>query len=122
VLQIIFNNGALDFVGVEEWEAGLIPSGVELQESGLARVAEVFDANGIHLEELGDLENALAEALAHEDGPVVVDALLHPSALALPSHVPFHAAKGYRLSVTKEALSGRMDSFIKTVGRNVRLV
>ena len=53
-----------------------MPFGVELQESDLAPVAEAFGAKGIRLEEPGDLENALAEALAYEDGPVVVDALV----------------------------------------------
>ncbi|MGA7920911.1 MAG: thiamine pyrophosphate-dependent enzyme [Candidatus Acidiferrales bacterium] len=51
-----------------------MPFGVELQESNLAPVAEAFDAKGIRLEEPGDLENVLAEALAYEDGPVVLDA------------------------------------------------
>jgi hypothetical protein len=40
------------------------------------------------------VKDALAEALAYNDGPVVVDRL----ALSLPSHVPFHVAKGLTLS------------------------
>jgi len=45
-----------------------------------------------------------------------------PVALSLPSHVPFHTAKGYTLSMAKQVLSGRMDTVIKTIERNVRLV
>jgi pyruvate dehydrogenase (quinone) len=43
-------------------------------------------------------------------------------ALSLPSHLPFHTAAGYTLSLAKQVLSGRMDSVIKTIERNVRPV
>jgi pyruvate dehydrogenase (quinone) len=52
----------------------------------------------------------------------VVDAVVDPLALSLPSHVPFHTAKGFTLSLAKQVLSGRMDTVIKTIERNVRLV
>jgi pyruvate dehydrogenase (quinone) len=68
------------------------------------------------------VRDALAAALAYKDGPVVVDAVVDPFALSLPSHVPFHTAKGYTLSLAKQVLSGRMDSVIKTVEHNIRLV
>jgi hypothetical protein len=41
---------------------------------------------------------------------------------AQPSHVPFHTAKGFMLSVAKQVLSGRMDTVIETMERNVHLV
>jgi pyruvate dehydrogenase (quinone) len=53
---------------------------------------------------------------------VVVDAVVDPLALSLPSHVPFHTAKGYTLSLAKQVLAGRLDSVIKTVEHNIRLV
>jgi pyruvate dehydrogenase (quinone) len=68
------------------------------------------------------VKEALTEALAHKDGPVVVDAVVDPYALSLPAHVPFHTAAGYTLSLAKQVLSGRLDDVIKTMERNVRLV
>ena len=56
------------------------------------------------------------------EGDVVVDAVVDPFALALPSHVPFHTVKGFTLSFAKQVLSGRMDSVIATIERNVGLV
>jgi len=84
-------------------------------------VAEAMGAKGIRLEEPGSVREALTEALAYKEGPVVVDAVVDPFALSLPSHVPFHTAKGFTLSMAKQVLSGRMDSVIKTIERNVRL-
>lgn len=68
------------------------------------------------------MKDALSEALAYESGPVVVDAVVDRFALSLPSHVPFHTVKGYTLSMAKQVLSGRMDTVIKTIERNVHLV
>ena len=122
VVQIIFNNESLDFVNIEQQEAGLVPFGVDFKNPNFARVAEAMGAKGIRLEEPGDVKDALAEALAYKEGPVVVDAVVDRFALSLPSHVPFHTAKGYTLSLAKQVLSGRMDEVIKTVEHNIRLV
>src|ERR1700688_2128194 len=122
VVQVILNNGSLDFVNIEMQEAGIIPFGVDFKSSNFARIAEAMGAKGIRIEEPGDVREALAEALAHKGGPVVVDAVVDPFALALPSHVPFHTVKGFTLSVAKQVWNGRMDSVIRTMERNIRLV
>ncbi|MGC2322067.1 MAG: thiamine pyrophosphate-dependent enzyme [Terriglobales bacterium] len=122
VVQVILNNDSLDFVKIEQQEAGIIPFGVDFKNPNFAKVAEAMGAKGIRVEEPGDVRDALAEALAHKGGPVVVDAVVDPLALAMPSHVPFHTVEGFTLSVAKQVLSGRMDSVIRTLEHNVRLV
>jgi pyruvate dehydrogenase (quinone) len=122
VVQIILNNGSLDFVNIEQQEAGMIPFGVEFKNPDFAKVAEAMGAKGIRIEDPGDVREGLAAALAHKSGPVVVDAVVDPFALSLPSHVPFHTATGFTLSLAKQVLSGKMDGVIKTIERNVRLI
>jgi pyruvate dehydrogenase (quinone) len=122
VVQIILNNGSLDFVNIEQQEAGIVPFGVKFKNPDFANVAEAMGAKGIRIEEPGDVREGLAAALAHKGGPVVVDAVVDPYALSLPSHVPFHTAANYTLSLAKQVLSGKMDSVIKTIERNVRLI
>jgi pyruvate dehydrogenase (quinone) len=122
VVQIILNNESLDFVNIEQQEAGMIPFGVEFKNPNFAKVAEAMGAKGIRLEEPSDVKDAIAEALAHKGGPVVVDAVVDPLALSLPAHVPFHVAKSFTLSLAKQVLSGRLDTVIKTMERNIRLV
>jgi pyruvate dehydrogenase (quinone) len=122
VVQIILNNGLLDFVNIEQQEAGIVPFGVAFKNPNFAKVAEAMGATGIRIEEPGDVREGLAAALAHKGGPVVVDAVVDPFALSLPSHVPFHAAAGYTLSIAKQVLSGKMDGVIKTIERNVGLI
>ena len=122
VVQIILNNESLDFVNIEMQEAGVVPFGVDFKNPNFAKVAEAMGAKGIRIEEPGDVREGLAAALAHRGGPVVVDAVVDPYALSLPSHIPFHAAEGFTLSLAKQVLNGKMDSVIKTIERNVRLV
>ncbi len=122
VVQIILNNESLDFVNIEMQEAGLVPFGVEFKTPNFAKVAEAMGAKGIRIEEPGDVREGLTAALAHKGGPFVVDVVVDPFALSLPSHVPFHTAKGYTLSLAKQVLSGKMDAVIKTIERNVGLV
>jgi pyruvate dehydrogenase (quinone) len=122
VVHIILNNESLDFVNIEQQEAGFVPFGVNFKNPNFARVAEAMGAKGIRLEEPDDVKDALREALAYKDGPVVVDAVVDPYALSLPSHVPFRAAEGFTLSLAKQVLAGRFDDVIKTMERNVRLV
>jgi pyruvate dehydrogenase (quinone) len=122
VVQIILNNASLDFVNIEMQEAGVVPFGVDFKNPNFAKVAEAMGARGIRLEEPGDVREGLAVALAHQGGPVVVDAVVDPYALSLPSHVPWHVAEGFTLSFAKQVLSGKMDSVIRTMERNVGLV
>jgi pyruvate dehydrogenase (quinone) len=122
VIHILLNNGSLDFVSIEQQEAGYIPYGVGFKNPNFAAVAEAMGAKGIRIEEPDAVSDGLTEALTHKSGPVVVDVLVDPYALAMPSHVPFHTMKGYTLSVAKQVLSGKMDSLVKTIAHNVRLL
>jgi pyruvate dehydrogenase (quinone) len=122
VVHVVLNNESLDFVNIEQQEAGFVPFGVKFKNPNFARVAEAMGAKGIRLQEPADVRDAISEALAYKDGPVVLDAVVEPFALALPSHVPFHTVTGFTLSMAKQVLSGHMDEVIKTIERNVRLV
>src|SRR5882757_8007800 len=122
VVQVILNNEKYDFVHIEQQEAGFIPSGVEFKNPNFAKVAEAMGAKGIRIEKPEDVREGLAEALAYKDGPVVVDAVVDPFALAMPSHSPFHTVKGFTLSFAKQVLSGRVGTVIKEIERNVGIV
>src|SRR5665213_2024752 len=85
VVHIILNNEKLDFVSIEMQEAGMVPFGVDFKNPDFAKVAKAMGAKGIRIEEQGDVRAGVAEALAHTSGPVVVDVVVDPFALALPS-------------------------------------
>ncbi len=70
----------------------------------------------------GDVREGLPAALAHSGGPVVVDVVVDRYALARPVHVPAASARGFTLSLARQALHGQMDDVIATAEHNVRLL
>ena len=68
------------------------------------------------------MRDALATALAHTNGPVVVDMVVDPNALAVPSDTPVKTMKNFTLSLGKQAVHGNLDDVIHTAEDNVRLM
>jgi pyruvate dehydrogenase (quinone) len=122
VVNVILNNGMLDFVNIEQQEAGFVPYGTDFVNPDFSQVATAMGARGIRVEEPGDLRGAVQTALAHTDGPVVLDVVVDHYALALPSHVPVKTAEGFTLSLAKQVLTGKLDTVIETAEHNVRLL
>jgi pyruvate dehydrogenase (quinone) len=99
-----------------------IPFGMELKNPNFAKVAEARGAKGIRIEDPAQVREGLTEALAYKQGPVVVDAVVDPYALAMPSHAPLHTAGGFTLSFAKQVFEGKLDSVITTIDRNIGIV
>ena len=83
VKVVVFNNGTLGFVEVEQRATGFLDFGTTFQNPNFAAMAEAAGIRGIRLEKPGDVEAGIAAALAH-NGPVLVDAVvnrneLHPA-------------------------------------------
>jgi pyruvate dehydrogenase (quinone) len=121
VVIVVFNNGSLDFVRIEQQEAGVVPFGVDFKNCNFADVARAMGAHGIRVEEPSNVEDALREALAYADGPVVVDALVDPYALAIPSHVPGHVAGGFTLSAWRQIVDGDSKLVAEEIEHNLAL-
>ena len=55
VVHIVLNNESLDFVNIEQQEAGIVPFGVDFKNPNFAKVAEAMGARGIRIEEPGEV-------------------------------------------------------------------
>ncbi|POX58121.1 thiamine pyrophosphate-binding protein [Streptomyces sp. Ru62] len=122
VVHIVLNNSGLDFVKIEQQEAGLVPFGTDFANPDFAAVAEAMGAKGIRIEDPADVADGLAAALSHTGGPVVVDVLVDPYALAVPAHVPAGTAAGFTLSAARQILAGRLDDVIDSATHNARII
>lgn len=120
VKVVIFNNSKLDFVHIEQEEAGLQPFGTGFQNPNFQQVAEAMGAFAVRIEDPKDVPEAVGAAL-HHDGPAVVDAVVDPLALSLPPHITFGMAEGFSLSLAKQALHSSLDDVFETGVRNLRL-
>ena len=108
VKVVVFNNGTLGFVELEQKSTGFLDFGTELQNPNFAAMAEAIGIRGIRLEDPSEVEEGIAAAFAH-DGPVLVDAVVNRTELAMPPSVTLDMAKGFTLYMVKAVLSGRAD-------------
>jgi pyruvate dehydrogenase (quinone) len=75
-------------------------------------------ARGIRLEDPADIEEGIVTALAHE-GPVVIDAVVNRTELAMPPAVTLEMAKGFSLYMVKAIVNGRGDEVIDLACSNL---
>jgi pyruvate dehydrogenase (quinone) len=118
VKVVVFNNGALGFIELEQKSTGFLPTGTELQNPNFAAMAEAAGVRGIRLEDPAEVEGGIAAALAH-DGPVLVDAVVNRTELAMPPAVTVEMAKGFTLYMVKAVMSGRGDELIELAKTNL---
>ena len=118
VKVVVFNNGTLGFVELEQQAAGFLDTGTNLRNPNFAAMAEAIGIRGIRLEDAADVNDAIAAALAH-DGPVVVDAVVNRAELAMPPAITAEMAKGFTLFMMKAVLSGRADEVIDLARSNL---
>jgi pyruvate dehydrogenase (quinone) len=118
VKVVVFNNGALGFIELEQKSTGFLAFGTELQNPNFAAMAEAIGIRGIRVEDPRDVPEGIAAALAH-DGPVVVDAVVNRTELAMPPTVTAEMAKGFTLYMVKAVMSGRADEIIDLARSNL---
>jgi pyruvate dehydrogenase (quinone) len=115
---VVFNNGALGFIELEQKSTGFIDFGTELKNPNLAVMAEAVGIRGIRLEDPADVEPGVAAALAH-DGPVLIDAVVNRQELAIPPKITLEMAKGFTLYMVKAVMSGRADEVLDLAVTNL---
>jgi len=115
---VVFNNGTLGFVELEQKSTGFLDFGVDLQNPNFAAMAEAVGIRGIRIEDAAQVEDGIAAALAH-DGPVLVDAVVNRTELAMPPSITLEMAKGFTLYMVQAVIGGRADEVIDLAKTNV---
>jgi pyruvate dehydrogenase (quinone) len=115
---VVFNNGALGFIELEQKSSGFLNTGTSLENPDFAAMADAIGIKGVRIEDPAQVEAKLAEALAHP-GPVVVDAVVNRMELAMPPKVTAQMARGFTLYMLRAVLNGRTDEVIELARSNV---
>jgi pyruvate dehydrogenase (quinone) len=118
VKVVVFNNGALGFIELEQKSTGFLDFGTELQNPNFAAMAEAMGIRGIRIEDPGEVAEGIATALAH-NGPVLVDAVVNRTELAMPPSITVEMAKGFTLYMVKALINGRADEIIDLAKTNL---
>jgi pyruvate dehydrogenase (quinone) len=118
VKVIVFNNGTLGFIELEQKSSGFIDFGTGFDNPNFAAMAEAVGITGIRITDPAEVGEKLRQALAH-DGPVVVDAVVERMELAMPPKVTAEMAKGFTLYMLKAVLNGQGDQLVELAKANL---
>ncbi len=103
---VVFDNGRLGMVKLEQEQGGLPEFGTVLANPDLAAVARAMGLHGIRVEDPEALDGAVREALAHH-GPVLLDVITNPEEVSLPPKVTPGEAWGFAIAKLSEGLNSR---------------
>ncbi len=115
---VVFNNGALGFIELEQKSTGFLNFGTELINPNFAAMAEAVGIRGIRLTSPAEVDAGIAAALAHE-GPVLIDAVVARTELAMPPSITLEMAKGFTLYMVKAIIGGQGDEIVDLAKTNL---
>ncbi len=108
VKLVVFDNGRLGMVKLEQEQGGLPEFGTKLHNPDLAAVGTAMGLTGLRVTDPRDVDAAVREALA-TPGPVLLDVLTNPEEVALPPKITPGDAWGFAVAKLKEAVTSRGD-------------
>ena len=115
---IVFNNGSLGFVAMEMKAGGFLDTGTDLKNPDFAAMATAMGIKGFRVEDSDQLEDVVAQALAHP-GPVLIDVVTAGQELVIPPKIKLEQAKGFSLFMLKAIMNGRGDEVIELARTNL---
>ncbi|TYC64055.1 ubiquinone-dependent pyruvate dehydrogenase [Stappia sp. BW2] len=114
---LIFNNGSLGFVEMEQRVSGLLDSFTGLENPDFSKLAEVCGLKGWRVENASDLEGAMKEWLAAE-GPAILDVRVNRVELVMPPKIEAGQVASTALFGIKAVLDGRTREVVSLLRDN----
>jgi pyruvate dehydrogenase (quinone) len=106
VVVVVFDNGRLGMVKLEQEQGGLPEFGTELDNPDLAAVAAAMGLTSRRVTEADELDDAVTWALAAA-GPVLLDVVTNPDEVAIPPKPKLAQGWGFAIAKAKEAVESR---------------
>lgn len=116
---IVFNNRALGMVKLEMEVAGLPDWQTDMLNPDFAQVAEAMGMTGFNVSDPEEVLTTLYNAF-ELDGPVLVNIMTDPNALAMPPKVEVEQMAGFARSMYKMLFSGRSQEVLDTISSNYK--
>ena len=114
---LVFNNGSLGFVEMEQRVEGLLDSFTELKNPDFAKLAEVCGISGWRVDTGPELEPAMRRWLAAE-GPALLDVRVNRVELVMPPKVEIGQVASTALFGVRAVLDGRTREVVELLRDN----
>ncbi|WP_375756380.1 ubiquinone-dependent pyruvate dehydrogenase [Corallococcus exercitus] len=115
---VVFNNSSLGFVAMEQQVGGMLSVGTAMHPTNFAKLAEALGMKGLRVEDPGQVDEAVQQALA-TPGPVLVDAVVSKAELVIPPRITASMAAGFTLFGIKALLNGRTTEVLELARTNL---
>lgn len=119
VKLIVYNNRNLGMVKLEMEVAGIPDNETGMHNPDFSRVAMAAGIPGYNVSKPEDVFPVLTKALLME-GPVLVNIMTDPNALALPPHIEFSQMLGFAHTMYRMMLTGRSKDVLDTIHTNIK--
>ena len=116
---IVFNNRSLGMVKLEMEVDGLPDWQTNMLNPDFAQVAEAMGMTGFNVSDPEEVLTTLLNAF-ELDGPVLVNIITDPNALAMPPKIEFGQMVGFAQSMYKLLINGRSQEVIDTINSNFK--
>lgn len=116
---LVFNNRALGMVKLEMEVAGLPDWQTNMLNPDFELVAKAMGMESMTIKDPESVLSTLTRALKTE-GPVLVNIMTDPNALAMPPKIEFGQMMGFAQSMYKLLLNGRSKEILDTIHSNIR--
>jgi pyruvate dehydrogenase (quinone) len=117
---VVFDNGKLGFIDIEQKSAGIEPIFTDLKNPDFGKVAEAMGLWGRCVSKAGELEEAVRAWLA-QPGPALLDVKVNPMQLVMPPS-PFvrpEAVVGMAVYTAKAMLHGKGHDVWEMIVENI---
>ena len=116
---IVFNNRSLGMVKLEMEVDGLPDWQTNMLNPDFAQVAEAMGMTGFNVSDPEEVLTTLLNAF-ELDGPVLVNIMTDPNALAMPPKIEFSQMLGFAQTMYKLMMEGRSKEVLDTIDTNLK--
>jgi pyruvate dehydrogenase (quinone) len=114
---VVYDNGKLGFVELEQKGEGLLPTYTDLKNPDFGKVAAAMGLWGRDVSRAAELETSVQEWLA-EPGPALLSVKVAPQELVMPPFTAVDAAYGMALYSVKAVLHGQGGDVLEMIREN----
>jgi pyruvate dehydrogenase (quinone) len=115
---VVYDNGKLGFVELEQKGEGLMPIFTDLENPDFGKVAQAFGLWGRTVTDAGELDSAVKDWLS-QPGPALLNVKVEPMELVMPPFIAREAAYGMAMYSVKAVLSGHAGDVFEMIGENL---
>jgi len=118
VKVVVFDNGKLGFVEIEQKTEGMVSLYTDLQNPDFGAVARAMGLWGARVDHASELEGGIA-ALLEQPGPALLHVKVEPMELVIPPFIDPGAAAGMALYSARAVLQGKGHDVLEMISENL---